>query len=77
MYFWFFAKQFEARTFNLKLNKIIRTELDVKDFALSDRKSTTAEQREASFRKRREKLDEEGLHVSYELVQCFKKSDLF
>ena len=52
--FLYFAEQFEARIFHLKLNKVINREVDEKDFAPSVRNNATVEQREASLRKGRE-----------------------
>ena len=76
--FLYFAEQFEARIFHLKLNKVINREVDEKDFAPSVRNNATEEQREASLRKGIEILGEKELHVWYELVQCLdKKSVLF
>ena len=76
--FLYFAEQFEARIFHLKLNKVINREVDEKNFAPSVRNNATVDQREASLRKGREILDEKELHVWYELVQCLdKKSVLF
>ena len=76
--FLYFAEQFEARIFHLKLNKVINREVDEKDFAPSVRNNATVKQRAASLRKGREILGEKELHVWYELVQCLdKKSVLF
>ena len=44
--FLYFAEQFEARIFHLKLNKVINREVDEKDFAPSVRNNATVEQRE-------------------------------
>ena len=68
--FLYFAEQFEARIFHLKLNKVINREVDEKDFAPIVRNNATVEQSEKSLRKGRETLGEKDLHVWYELVQC-------
>ena len=72
--FLFFAEQFEARIFHLKLNKVINREVDEKDFARNVRNDATVEQREASLRKGRETLEEKELHVWFELVQGVDKN---
>ena len=63
--FLYFAEQFEARIFHLKLNKVINREVDEKNFAPSVSNNATVEQREASLRKGREILGEKELHVWY------------
>ena len=75
--FLYFAEQFEARIFHLKLNKVINRELDEEDFAPNVRNIATVEQREASLKKGREILGEKELHVWYELVQCLDKKSVF
>ena len=42
--FLFFAEQFEARIFHLKLNPVINREVDEKDFAPIVRNNATVEQ---------------------------------
>ena len=74
--FLYFAEQFQARNFHLKLNKFINREVDEKDFAPGVRSNATVEQREASLRKGREILGEKELHVWYELVQCLDKKTI-
>ena len=49
--FLYFAEQFEARIFHLKLNKVINREVDEKDFAPSVRNNAIVQQREASLGK--------------------------
>ena len=66
--FLYFAEQFEARFFHLKLNKVINRAVVEKDFAPSVRNNATVQQIEASLRKGREILGEKELHVWYELV---------
>ena len=61
--FWYFAEQFEAKIFPLKLNKVVNREVDEKGFAPSLRNDATVEQREAFLRKGREILGEKKLHV--------------
>ena len=67
--FLYFAEQFEARIFHLKLNKVINREVDEKNFAPSVRINATVEQREAFLRKGRGILGEKELLVWYEFVQ--------
>ena len=49
--FLYFAEQFEARIFHLKLNKVINREVDEKDFESSVRNNATVEQKDAFLEK--------------------------
>ena len=58
--FLYFAEQFEARIFHLKLTKVINREVDEKDFAPNVRNNAIVEQIESFVRKGREILGEKN-----------------
>ena len=76
--FSYFAEQFEARIFHLKLNKILDETVDYRNFMASLRRNASSDQKQAAIDKGKEIFEEKQLHIWYELVQALdKKSVLF
>ena len=73
-----FEEQLEARTFHLKLNKILDETVDYRNFMPGLRPNASSDQKQAAIDKGKEIFKEKQLHIWYELVQALdKKSVLF